>query len=362
MRKLINCIRKWVAIVTFICILCTLVSVNAYASSVSDITGHWAKDTIQNWVDQGIVNGYEDGTFRPENSISRAEFMSLVNGIFGYITGYPEGTMRPDNLITREEVASILMKITGLDGNEAAAGVFNDSKAVTWSKGAIGAVYSAKIMAGYPDGSFKGQNNIKRCEALVALDKAALKKAGTPVETQSGVNYIALGDSIAYGSKVAKGFGYVDLFYDGMKKETGNVQPMLLNLGKPGKNSSELLASLKTDKATIDAVLKADIITISIGGNNLLRPVTTGIAAEFKLDSRSATFNRDLALLLTSETNRDKLKTVLTGVALELDAGVQQFAKDWPEIVKTLRALSPQFDVHPTRRGYEEIYQSHIRT
>ncbi|HZK55102.1 MAG TPA: S-layer homology domain-containing protein [Desulfosporosinus sp.] len=31
------------------------------------MTGHWAKDTIQNWVNQGIVNGYEDGTFRPRD-------------------------------------------------------------------------------------------------------------------------------------------------------------------------------------------------------------------------------------------------------------------------------------------------------
>ncbi len=374
MRRLNNRIRKWAAILTVVCILSSLVSVNVYASMPSDISGHWAQGTIQHWVDQGAIKGYEDGNFRPENRISRAEFMSLVNGIFGYtdtsnvtftdvktdawyatsvekaanagyINGYPDGTMRPEDSITREEVASVLMKINELDGNEAVAGVFTDSKAENWSKGAIGAVYSAEIMAGYPDGSFNGKNNIKRCEALVALNKAILRKMDTSTEKENGVNYIALGDSLAYGSKVAKGFGYVDLFYNGLKEQAKDIQPTLLNLGKPGKNSSELLAELKTDKTTIDAVLKADVITISIGGNNLLGPVKTGISTEFKLNTKSSTFDRDLARMLVSKANRDKLKTVLTGLAPELNVGVKQFAKDWPEIVKTVKELSPQAEI-----------------
>src|SRR5665648_660080 len=456
MRKLTSCIRKSVATVTVICILFTLVSVNAYASSASDIEGHWAMDTIQNWIDQGAVKGYEDGTFRPEDSISRAEFMSLVNGIFeyiattntaftdveadawyanavgkasaaGYITGYPDGTIRPDSPISREEAASILVKINQLVVNEAAAGVFTDSATINWSKGAIGAVYSAEIMTGYPDGSFKGQNNIKRGEALVAIDKAAMKKECVPVDTQITGNYTALVDSIAYGSKVAEGLGYVDLLTNELKNTAGNEQLVASNLGKPGKNSSELLADLKQDPTTINAVSKAKIITISIGGNNLLRPVITDIAEAFKLDSKADTFTRDLTLVLSSQANRDKLKLILAGVSPKLEIGVQQFAEDWPEIIKTVKALSPQaeiavmtvynpiregdayfktfnkpisginnvinsnsgdykvadvynafnnfigtevltnfnllkgsFDVHPTIRGYEEIYQCHI--
>ncbi|MBK5246019.1 MAG: S-layer homology domain-containing protein [Peptostreptococcaceae bacterium] len=386
MRKLTNCIRKSVATVTIICMLFTIAPVNAYALSVSDIAGHWAMDTIQNWIDQGAVKGYEDGTFRPEDSISRAEFMSLVNGAFGYtatsntvytdvetdawyanavgkastagyITGYPDGTIRPDSPISREEAASILAKIDQLGVDVAAAGVFTDLAANNWSKGAIGAVYLAEIMTGYPDGSFKGQNDIKRGEALVALDKAAMMKEYVSVETQTAGNYTALGDSIAYGSKVAKGFGYVDLFANALKNKAGNEQLAVFNLGKPGKNSSELLADLKHDETTINAVSKAKIITISIGGNNLLRPVTTDMAEAFKLDSKSDTFIRDLTLVLMSKANRDKLKIILAEVSPELEIGVQQFAKDWPEIIKTVKALSPQAEItvmtvyNPIREG-----------
>ncbi len=44
-----------------------------------DIDGHWAKDYINKAADKGFVNGYEDGTFRPDRNITRAEAVTLVN-------------------------------------------------------------------------------------------------------------------------------------------------------------------------------------------------------------------------------------------------------------------------------------------
>lgn len=49
--------------------------------SFSDIAGHWAKDEIAVAANNGWVNGYEDGSFRPQNKITRAETMSLVNRV-----------------------------------------------------------------------------------------------------------------------------------------------------------------------------------------------------------------------------------------------------------------------------------------
>ncbi len=50
----------------------------------SDIGTHWAKDQITSMVNGGLINGYPDGTFRPDASITRAEFMQIVNGAFKY--------------------------------------------------------------------------------------------------------------------------------------------------------------------------------------------------------------------------------------------------------------------------------------
>src|SRR5665647_2630116 len=146
MGNLMTNTKKRITILTILCMMFTLMPSTVSAVNASDISGHWAEDTIQSWVDQGTIKGYEDGTFRPENNISRAEFMTLVNGIFGYIevkattytdvkadawyadavakaaaagyiNGYPDGTMKPDNSISREEAATIIMKINKLTAN-----------------------------------------------------------------------------------------------------------------------------------------------------------------------------------------------------------------------------------------------------
>ena len=50
---------------------------------MTDIDGHWAKANINYAVEQGWINGYEDGTFKPDQTITRAEVMKIVNGILG---------------------------------------------------------------------------------------------------------------------------------------------------------------------------------------------------------------------------------------------------------------------------------------
>lgn len=58
--------------------------------SFSDIAGHWAKDEIAVAANNGWVNGYEDGSFRPQNNITRAETMSLVNRVLNRKPETPE--------------------------------------------------------------------------------------------------------------------------------------------------------------------------------------------------------------------------------------------------------------------------------
>jgi uncharacterized protein YjdB len=215
--------RKIFASFIIFCMILTLLPIEAFAAQASDIRNHWAKPQIESWMDRKLVSGYPDGTFRPDNNITRAEFMALVNGAFdyaetaqinysdvkgedwyanviakakaaGYIGGYPDGTMRPNNPISREEAAAVIMKLKNLEGDEVVANKFSDANQMSWSKGSIGAVASTGIMGGYPDGTFKPHNPLKRAEAVVTLDKALAKeevkttvydKAGTYGEKDS---------------------------------------------------------------------------------------------------------------------------------------------------------------------------------
>jgi lysophospholipase L1-like esterase len=85
-------------------------------------------------------------------------------------------------------------------------------------------------------------------------------------------NYTALGDSLAYGTGATNNLGYVDQYKTYL--ETDNQTTVnLTNLGILGWTSSDLLSTLKGNSAYQNAVAQADVITIDIGGNDLLRAV-----------------------------------------------------------------------------------------
>ena len=186
-------------------------SVTAFGAP-TDIQGHWAQNTINKWVDKGDISGYPDGTFRPNNMITRAEFVVLVNNAMGYtksgyayfsdvpshywgknaiqtgvaagyISGDGNGIFRPNDPVTRQEAAAMISRILDLKQNESRAYRYTDSYAISnWAKGVVGAVSDAGIMAGYPDGSFGPNRVLTRAEAVLALDKTVNYQPGDQEE------------------------------------------------------------------------------------------------------------------------------------------------------------------------------------
>jgi uncharacterized repeat protein (TIGR02059 family) len=174
------------------------------AAGMSDTTGHWAEVHIDKWISDGLITGYPDGSFKPDNSITRAELVALVNRAFdipnqnltssfsdikasdwfysdvisgqaaGYISGYPDGTFRPNNPITRQEAASLITNLLDLNpGNTNAINAFTDNQSIDeWAKPGISAVVTQGIMNGFPDKTFGPRKNITRAETVVTLDKA----------------------------------------------------------------------------------------------------------------------------------------------------------------------------------------------
>ena len=55
----------------------------ALAVSFSDTGDHWAKGSVDYLTGKGVVNGYTDGTFKPNNKVSRAEFIKMLDATFG---------------------------------------------------------------------------------------------------------------------------------------------------------------------------------------------------------------------------------------------------------------------------------------
>jgi len=171
------------------------------AFAATDINGHWAESVLNKWEQKGLMGGYEDGTIRPDNAITRAEFVSLVNRVAGfdtagdiaftdvsaddwyaaqvaigvnaaYIGGYPDDTFRPNAYVTRAEAASMIARLYELPADTARAAQFADAAQIPdWAAGVIGAVANAGYMVGDNNNNFNAQVSMTRAEAAAALDR-----------------------------------------------------------------------------------------------------------------------------------------------------------------------------------------------
>lgn len=171
------------------------------SDSFSDLQdSSWAASTIEKWSGYGLINGFSDGTFKPKNAITRAEFAVIAYKAFdlhsdlgksfgdvtkkdwyydavskiaklGFMNGKAAGIFDPKAYITRSEAAVILANIQGLTANEAGAQVFVDYEAIpSWARGLVGASAHANFISGYSDSTFQGSNTITRAEAVAMLD------------------------------------------------------------------------------------------------------------------------------------------------------------------------------------------------
>ncbi|MGB3367975.1 MAG: ice-binding family protein [Acidaminobacteraceae bacterium] len=190
--------KQFALFLTCVMVLSTVAPVFA-ATSTNDYSSHWAKSVIEASMNADIVNGYSDGTFKPDLPITRAEFFVIANHVFnfniestntfndvtadnwyssdvakakaaGYIDGYPDGGIHPNLNISRQEVAVILSNLKVMTPLTSTSTYTDKSTFADWSKQAISTMFKSKIMVGYPDGSFKPENQMTRAEALVALN------------------------------------------------------------------------------------------------------------------------------------------------------------------------------------------------
>lgn len=90
----------------------------------------------------------------------------------GYVKGYSDDSFKPGNTITRAEAAVMIANAARLSANEAGAYRFTDVGSIpAWARGSVGAVVAAGYMTGYPDGSFDANASISRAEAVSSLNR-----------------------------------------------------------------------------------------------------------------------------------------------------------------------------------------------
>jgi hypothetical protein len=178
-------------------------------NSFADVDGHWAQSYVETLANKLIVEGYEDGSFGPDGEITRAEFATLVvralglNGKAapdapfsdvstsdwfegavalaadaGIVNGFEDGTFRPNEVITREQLAAMVVRASAFAGTdlsvEASAEVlaaFSDADSIVWADAEIAAAVEAGIVEGYEDGTFRAGNTATRAEASTMINR-----------------------------------------------------------------------------------------------------------------------------------------------------------------------------------------------
>ncbi|HBQ28416.1 MAG TPA: hypothetical protein DD719_03210 [Desulfotomaculum sp.] len=172
---------------------------------------HWAKEIITFMVGKGFLKGYPDGTCRPENPVTRAEFTALLVRVLGLsetdgalnftdlrpdhwsyrfvaaaygqglVKGYTNSIFGSHDQITREQVATMVTRALAHKGNfteqnqtqaTTLLGRFKDTRGISpWARTAVAGAVSQEIVSGYPDQTFKPQNTATRAEVAAMLKR-----------------------------------------------------------------------------------------------------------------------------------------------------------------------------------------------
>ncbi|MEK5418587.1 S-layer homology domain-containing protein [Paenibacillus sp. FSL L8-0708] len=171
------------------------------AVTFTDIAGHWGENVIRNAVSKQLITGYPDGTFKPNAAITRAEFTVMLAKALGWkgegltlafadeakigawsreavtkavaagiVSGYPDGNFQPNELITRAEMVAMIARALELPLNAQDATSFADGAAIPkWAKAAAEAMHQLGIVNGRGEGKFVPNATASRAEAVAML-------------------------------------------------------------------------------------------------------------------------------------------------------------------------------------------------
>ncbi len=188
--------RKLLALAITCCLLIT--SVGSITASAEDVSGHWAAGSIALLKEKGIIKGDNNGDVKPNNDITRAEFVAIINRAFeftqksgsnfpdvksgawyyddfavakqeGYLQGDDSGNANPGRDITRAEAAAIIGRILDLPQVPGESPFIDKDTFPVWSVDSINALTGSKLILGYPDNTFRAGGSITRAEAFTIL-------------------------------------------------------------------------------------------------------------------------------------------------------------------------------------------------
>jgi S-layer family protein len=171
--------------------------------------GFWADDPLQYLVGQGVVSGYADGTFHPNDYVTRAQFAKMLTVAMGWpiqspgtpsfgdmprdswaygyvetavahgaINGYADGTFRPYAGVTRGQVAKMIALARGWTMEVRSRSSFTDIAPGEWVSNYAEMANSATVMTGYSDSTFRPYSTATRAQVAKILTLSLFSEPG----------------------------------------------------------------------------------------------------------------------------------------------------------------------------------------
>lgn len=178
-------------------------------------SGHWAQASIDRWTGYGVVKGYGDGLFHPDDNITRAEIATIINRLFGYYakselsfadvaagawyeeelskareagyyTGFPGNLAKAATTITRQDALTLIAKAFSLQKESATTNLgYTDEESISaYAREAVAALNG--IVSGYPDGTFRPDQYMTRAELVQVMDRLVAEFYYEPGAEQGG--------------------------------------------------------------------------------------------------------------------------------------------------------------------------------
>lgn len=277
---------SWLMLAVFTMTILFGSSLTAFAAGPTDVQGHWAADTITKMVEAGVVTGQPDGTFKPDNKITRAEFATVIVKAFkleakegkvfgdtekhwakayiatananGIVNGYSDYAFGPDDPITREQMAVMVVKAAGWKALGAAKLFPDDASISAWAKEAVATASAQGVIKGRTDGSFDPKANATRAEATVVVSGALEVKAAPEKPTDLSTLDKAGTYGPASGSQEIK--GNVTIAVSGVVLQNAVITGDLF-----------ISEGVGTGEATLKNVTVKGTTTIKGGGENSIK-------------------------------------------------------------------------------------------
>ena|GEM_PF-6427065 len=355
-RKSTHLSRRLLAAALALLITLSLATGITLAAPLGDMEGHWASAAVERWSDMGVVTGYADGNFHPDDHIRRGDVALVLSRLFGYTATAENGftdldsdayyttavlqakaassmvgsgtTFSPTANLTRQEAAVLLCNLLGLAPADAYTISFADSHLIAdWARGSVYALANKGFLSG-SGGRVNPRSDISRAEFVTLLNNAIsmVVSSGTVRSNVNGTLLITGDDVVLENITIVGDLIVAEGVDEGtltLKNVSVSGQTIIRGGGEPSikLEGTSLLSSVRMEK-------NGASLHIATSAESLIQSLVISGGAETILNGNfgSITVSGAGNVFLTQASVKSMTRSTTGVVSVDGDSYVEQAA------------------------------------